>query len=297
MDMTRFSDIDLATWPHGVVSRSELLAAGMNGNAIDHRRRNGRLFTVYRGVYAVGRPEVSIWGRRRAIVLACGAGAVLSHRSAAGAWGLRPDGGPAWGVTVPTGRRPRAPVVAYRKRLDPRDTTVLEGVPITTVARTLFDLSSVIPVHQERRAIERAVELDLFHLPDLEDVLRRQQGRRGTPALGALLADFRRHGVTHTRSDLEAAFLQLCLEYGLPRPSINHYADGREPDATWPGSDLIVEIDSWRYHRSRQAFGADRAKDREALRRRRRTARFTDVEISDAPATVAAELRALLAAA
>ena len=295
MDMTRKSDIDLASWPHGVVARHELLAAGMNDNAIDHRRRSGRLFTKFRGVYAIGRPELTPWGRRRAIVLACGDGAVLSHRSAASAWGLRPDGGGAWEVTVSGVRRPRAPVHPYRKRLAAHEVTVLDGVPITTVPRTLFDLSGVIPVHHLRRAIERAVELDLFHLPDVERILHEHRGRPGAPALDGLLADFWRHGMTRTRSDLEAAFLQLCLDHGVPRPSINHYTNGREPDVTWPGSDLIVEIDSWRYHRSRRAFGVDRAKDRAALRAGRRTAWFTDVEITDTPAAVAAELHRLLA--
>ena len=197
-------------------------------------------------------------------------------------------------LTVPTARRTRAPIHAYRRLLAATDVTVLEAVPVTSVARTLLDLSPVIPAHQLRRAVERAVELDLFHLPDVERVLYDHGGRPGAPALEALLGDLRRHGLTRTRSDLEAAFLQLCLDHGVPRPVINRHVDGREMDATWPGSTLVVEIDSWRHHRSRRAFGADRAKDRAALRAGRRTARFTDLEIVDSPATVAAEVLQLL---
>jgi very-short-patch-repair endonuclease len=100
--------------------------------------------------------------------------------------------------------------------------------------------------------------------------------------------------MTRTRSDLEAAFLQLCLDHGLPRPRVNRYADDREPDFTWACSDLIVEIDSWRHHRHRRAFTTDRAKDRAALRHGRRTARFTGDEVEQQPAQVAAEVLALL---
>jgi len=219
---------------------------------------------------------------------------VLSHRSAAAAWGLRPHAGPSWDVNVPGDRSPKAPVSIHRHRLAAHEQTTLRGIPITTPARTLFDLAAVVKAHQLRRAVERSTELDLFHLPDVRRILTAHPARPGTPALLALLADFAAHGMTRTRSDLEAAFLQLCLDHGVPRPEVNRYRDGREADFTWPGSDLIVEIDSWRHHRHRTAFGVDRAKDRAALRQGRRTARFTGDEIEGRPAEVAAELRALL---
>jgi very-short-patch-repair endonuclease len=280
---------------HGVVARRDLLAAGVGTGAIAHRLAVGRLFVKYRGVYAVGRPDVSVWGERRAIVLACGTGAVLAHRSAAGAWGLRPSAGAVWDVAIPSARRPAAPVRVHRRRLSPGEVTHLEGIPITTVARTHFDLASAIPVHHLRRAVERSVELDRFDLAEVRGVLDGQRGRPGAPQLAALLEDFRAHGVTRTRSDAEAAFLQLCLDHGLPRPRVNRHADGREADFTWDGHPLIVEVDGYRHHRSRRAFGVDRAKDRAALRAGRPTARFTADEIGRDAAGVAAELRALLA--
>ncbi|MDX6729935.1 MAG: hypothetical protein QOK49_4740 [Baekduia sp.] len=271
----------------------------MSPDAIARRCRNGRLVPRYRGVYAVGRPDLTVWGQRRAVVLACGPGAVLSHRSAAGAWGLRPDGGAAWQVAVPTAgrRRPAGPIRTYRHALTAEEITTLEHVPITTVARTLLDLASQVPIHHLRRAVERAVDLGLFHLPDVAAALERHRGRPGSPALASLMTDLRIHGMTHTRSDLEAAFLQLCLDHELPRPIINRGAAGGEIDATWRGHDLIVEIDSWAHHRSPRAFTVDRVKDRAALRAGRRTARFTGDEIERSPANVAAELRALLALA
>lgn len=279
---------------HDVVSHRELTALDVGRRAIQHALATGRLHRTYRGVYAVGRPDLTVWGQRRAILLACGPGAVLSHGSAAGAWGLRPDRNLGWDVIVPGARGPKAPVRIHRRRLGAHEQTTLQGIRITTVARRLFDLSSVIPMHQLRRAIQQSVAEDQFHLPDVRRILDAQRGRPGAPALEAVLADFKTHGMTRTRSDLEALFLQLCLDHGLPRPTINRPADGREIDATWPGHDLLVEIDSWTYHRSRIAFNTDRAKDRAALRAGRRTARFTGDDLEHHPAEAAAELFAVL---
>jgi hypothetical protein len=273
---------------------AELRAAGLGRRAVEHRLATGRLFRVYRGVYAVGRPDLTVWGRRRAIVLACGRDAVLSHLSAAAAWGLRPDNSARWDVSVPSSRRVTAPVRIHRTPLPQDERAQVEGIPVTSVERTLLDLSSVTAAHVLRRAVERAVELDQFDLVAVQRLLARHPRRTGAPALRALLADLAVHGETRTRSDLEALFLQICLDHGLPRPRINRRAGDREIDATWPGSDLLVEVDSWKYHRNRRAFTADRAKDRAALRAGRRTARFTGDEVESDPAGIAAELRALL---
>jgi len=282
---------------HGVVARRDLLAAGVGAGAIDDRLKRRYYLPLYRGVYAVGHANLTVAGRRRAIVLACWPGAVLSHRSAAEAWGLRPGAaGSPWDVTIPgqARLRPAAPVRIHRCRLAVDERGVLDGIPVTSVARTLFDLSSTIPSHHLRRAIERAVELQSFDRGAVERTLARRRGRPGAPALAALLADFAAHGDTHTRSDLEALFLQICLDHDIPRPVLNAVHGGREVDATWPGSDLIVEIDSYAHHRSRAAMRRDRAKDRAALRGGRRTARFTGDELEQAPAGVAAEVLTLL---
>jgi hypothetical protein len=279
---------------HGVASMAELRACGLGRGAIEDRLKKRRLFRKYHGVYAVGRPDLTIWGERRAIVLACGTGAALSHRSAAAAWGLRPQNAGPWAVTVPSARRVRAPVRIHRAPLAAGERVETHGIPVTSVARTLLDLSSVIEKHQLRRAVERAVELELFDLAALRATMAAHPRRPGTPALNELLADFATYGETRTRSDLEALFLQICLDHDLPRPSINATNNGRELDATWPHSDLIVEVDSWRHHRHRTAFTVDRAKDRAALRAGRRTARFTGDELERNPAGVAAEVRELL---
>jgi very-short-patch-repair endonuclease len=284
-------------WLHGVAGRRELLAAGEKPRAIQARLEAGRYLAVYEGVYAIGHADLTVLGRRRAIVLACGEGAVLSHRSAAGAWGLRPDGSARWDVTVrtPSRRQPRAPVKVFRHpTLRADEITDLDGIPTTTVARTLLDLAAIVPPHHLRRAVERAVELELFDLTAMHQALDAHLRRPGRPALVALLADLQDHDLPRTRSDVEAAFLQLCLDHQLPRPQVNHHDNGRERDFRWPDHRLIAEVDGWIHHRSRTAFTTDRRRDREALAEGYRVARFTATEVLRAPAAIAAELRALL---
>jgi very-short-patch-repair endonuclease len=284
-------------WRHGVAARRELLAAGEKPAAIQARIEAGRYLRLHEGVYAIGHADLTVAGRRRAAVLACGARAVLSHRSAAGAWGIRPDGGSRWDVTVRSASRvrPDAPVKAFRHpTLRDEEVTALDGIPTTTVARTLLDLAALVPAHHLRRAVERADDAGLFDLTALRATLDAHPRRPGRRRLLTLLAELRDHDLARTRSDVEAAFLQLCVDHGLPRPQVNRTNNGREHDFTWPAHDLIVEVDGYAFHRSRKAFANDRARDRDALRRGRRVARFTAVEVVSAPTVVAHELEALL---
>jgi hypothetical protein len=197
-------------------------------------------------------------------------------------------------VTVPADRKPDAPVRTYRHRIEPWELTDLDGIPTTTVARTLLDLAAVVPAHHLRRAVERALELELFDLAAITDVLDAHPRRPGRRRLLTLVADLQDHDTPRTRSDVEAAFLQLCLDHDLPRPLVNHHNNGSERDFTFADHRLIVEVDGWTYHRSRRAFETDRVRDRVALAGGYRTARFTATEVLRDPSAVAAELRALL---
>src|SRR4051794_20566159 len=284
-------------WLHGVASRRELLAAGERSAAIQARIEAGRYLRLYEGVYAIGHAELTVAGRRRAIVLACGPRAVLSHRSAAGAWGIRPDGAARWDVTVrkASAVAPDAPVRVYRHpTLRDEEVADLDGIPTTTVARTLLDLAAVVAPHHLRRAVERADELELFDLTALRATLAAHPRRPGRGRLAAIVAQMEEADGERTRSDVEAAFLQLCADHGLPRPQANRRRSGYERDFTWPGHSLIVEVDGYAFHRGRRAFASDRARDRAALRRGERVARFTAREVVSAPSAVAAEVRQLL---
>jgi very-short-patch-repair endonuclease len=257
----------------------------------------GRLVRRWRGVYTLGHALLSPKGEWMAAVLACGAGAVLSHRSAAALWGLRPSTGGRIEVIVPLGGRRSDAGIRTRESgiVAERFATVAEGIPVTTPAWTLLDLGSVLRPHQLRRAIEQADRLDLFDLRAVDAALSVDPGRPGSPALRALLKDMRAYDVTRTRSDPEAELLQLCLDHDLPRPQVNHYENGIEVDFRWPAQRLLVEVDGWSFHRSRRAFTDDRARDRRALQAGWRVARFPAQEVSGAPAAVAAELAVLLA--
>jgi very-short-patch-repair endonuclease len=171
---------------------------------------------------------------------------------------------------------------------------VVDGIPVTSVAWTLLDLASVLRPHQLRRAVEESERLELFDLAAVQKALAADPARPGSPALLALLADMKDHGVTRTRSDVEALMLHLCIEHNLPRPQVNRYDNGCEVDFRWPAERLIVEVDGWQFHRSRRAFITDRARDRAALQTGWRVARFPADEVQHSPEGVAIELRTLL---
>lgn len=285
---------ELVHLQRGVIARRQLLAGGMSSSAIARRVRSGLLVVVYSGVYAVGHGVLTVEGRRFAAVLACGPTALAGMRTAGAAWGLVASAGSRWEVIVPR-MGPRAPspqVRVYRRAsLLADERTTLEGLPITTVARTLFDLSTVVGPVGLRRAVEHADALELFDLVAVTAVL---DAHRGAPVLRAFLADAYRENVTLTRSDLEARFLQLCIDQTLPRPVVNRFEGGTEVDFSWPGHRLRVEVDGWRWHRSRGAFTDDRARDRHATLAGERTLRYTHADVVHRGATVVRELRAAL---
>jgi very-short-patch-repair endonuclease len=289
----------LAAQQHGLVTRRQLLHLDLGEDAIDHRLATGRLVKVQRGVYAVGHKELRREGTVLAVVLGAGNRAVLSHRSAAALWGIRPWSGTFVEVTVPgrggvTKRRGR--LIHRSAELADGERTIERGVPTTTVARTLLDLGAVVPAHHLRRAVERSEQAELFDLREVRRALDAHPTRPGRRALTALLRDMHEHGVSVTRSDLEAIMLQICLDHDLPRPQVNRFDGIRESDFRWPARRLIVEVDSWTFHgRTRTAFDRDRARDRALLREGWRVARFTDRQLLTGRAGIARELAALLA--
>lgn len=233
----------LALRQHGVVGRCQLVALGVSRRAIDRRLRSGRLHAVHRGVYAPGHAPLTLPGRFMAAVLACGPGAVLSHRSAAVLWGIQRSA-PRWvEVTVcgQQGRR-RAGIVACRATLEQRERTVCHGIPVTTPGRTLIDLADIL----SERALQRAVdEADYLRL-DCSG-FRPLPGRRGRGRVAAVLA-FHRAESTRTRTDLEERFLALCRAYDLPLPEVNVHVEGYEVDFLWSDQRLIVETDGRAAH-------------------------------------------------
>ena len=210
----------LAERQHGVVARRQLLAAGLSREAVGHRIRIGRLYCLYRGVYAVGHRLLSPEARWMAAVLAAGPGAVLSHRSAAGLWGIRPWRGGNVDVTTSSSRRQRPGITWHVTNLPADEITSLAAIPVTTVPRTLLDLAAVL----DRRATERAInEAEVHGYTDplsLPALLARYPRRRGTAAIRSILAAGAL-GTTLTRSELEERFLRFLAQRRLPRPELN----------------------------------------------------------------------------
>jgi hypothetical protein len=277
-----------------VVSRSQLLARGVSRGAVEHWLSVGRLQLLYRGVYAVGHASLGREGRRLAAVLACGPDAVLSHRTAAAHWGLLRTNQTRIDVTAPRGRHGAPGIRLHRTRsLDAQDTTHHEGIPITSVARTLLDLAAQARPSELERALAQADRLRVYDHRTITDVIARSNGHRGTN----VLAEATTQQPKWTRNAWEAEFLELIRKASLPEPLTNdafHAPDHGhcEPDYHWPTHRVIVETDGFETHGTQAAFRNDRAKDAALTASGYRVLRFTkDVE----PDLVVRRLRALLA--
>jgi very-short-patch-repair endonuclease len=230
-----------------------------------------------------------------AAVLAAGPGAVLSHRAAAALWAIRQSTRTATEVIAPR-RCGRPGIDAYRIIL-PRDEIAVEnGIPVTNPARTLFDLAAVVTQQQLEHALNEAEIRRLTSSLPLDALIARHPRRRGTQALNRALEKQRQHGETVIRSDFETAFLDFTERHGLPRPHMNQPLGPYEPDALWPDQRLIVELDSYDIHTTRQAFEADRKRDRDLRTNHYRTVRITWRQLTHDPYTLARQLRTLLTA-
>jgi hypothetical protein len=207
-----------------------------------------------------------------AAVLACGPHALVSHRSAGGLHGLRPDNRRTVDITVPRASvRQRAGILVHASgTLSARDRTIVNGIPCTSVARTLVDLAAELDRRGTERAIDQAEVRGVFDLRAVDDVLDRTEGHPGAAVVRAVLADL--EGPTLTDQELEERFLALCRDAGLPQPEVNAWvrlddeaaAPGRthvKVDFLWRKEGLAVETDGWATHRSRHSFEDDRFRD------------------------------------
>jgi len=278
----------------GVVTWDQLIAAGVSGSAIGRALSDGRLARMHHGVYAIGHTALRAEGAWMAAVLTGGPGTVLSHRDAGAAWELC---GSSWSrvhITVVGDRFHRRPGVrVHRCRLHRDDVTVHRGIPITTPMRTLLDFAEVTDVRGLSRAVEHSDRLGLFDGRAMSALLERSFGRRGVRPMRCVLGQYDDNHL-FTRSDLEDLALDLVRDHGLPRPQVNVRIGADEVDLLWPAEKLIVEADSWRFHRTRAAFERDRRRDAELQARGYRVIRVTWRQAHDEPAWIAAKVRDLL---
>ena len=274
------------------MSAAQLHAAGLGRGAIHARVLAGRLIRLYRGVYAVGHAQLTPLGWRWAAVLACGGpgAAALSHGSAAAVWDLLPSPAKFDVTTLRTAHATPTSRVHRSRTLHPTDITDHDGLPVTTVARTLVDLATTLTSHRLERVVHRAEHLRLLDTHSLDEQLKRAHGRRTKP-LKAAVEHLAVREPDITRSDLEERFLTLILSEGFPRPHTNATVGPYVVDFLWPDRRLIVETDGAATHATPTAFHADRRRDAELAGRGYRVLRFTWRQVLYEPHSVLRAMR------
>jgi predicted transcriptional regulator of viral defense system len=288
-----------ATAQHGVIARRQLLELGLTRHHVETMLDTRRLHRVHRGVYAVGHRALSTRGRWMAAVLACGLGALLSHRSCAALAGVRQTAIAYVEVIVPSRRGQIAGVRAYvSQRIEPQDRHEIDGIPCTSLARTLLDLATVLPRRGLERVCDEAAVQEIFDLRAVNDVLARSHGCRGAAKLQAVLHEHA-IGTTRTRSDLEELALAVLDGFAIPR-AVNNVRvfcrDGVMPevDFLWRAQRLVLEVDGGRYHSSPRQIARDRRKEADLVRAGYRVLRASEWQLEHDPRGVALMVRAAL---
>ncbi|MGH7502078.1 MAG: endonuclease domain-containing protein [Longimicrobiales bacterium] len=286
----------LAARQHGVVARVQLLRAGVQPDLVDHRLRTGRLRRLHRGIYLAG-PLTGPYTREMAAVLACGEHSAVSHRSAAALWQMLPPGqnGKPVEVVLTRGRGGRMPDIRVRHvhtiRAD--ELTVRDGIPITTAARTLYDLAVLAGRRELERALAEALALRLVERSDVLALLDRRARRPGVSRLRGLVEGESR--VALTRSEAEERFLTLIRKARLDDPDTNVEVAGHEVDFLWRAERLVVEVDGRAFHASYRRFESDRRRDAVLVAAGLRVIRVTWHQIVDEPEALLVRLAQALA--
>lgn len=287
----------LAGEQHGVVTRKQLLAAGMSAAAIGRRMTAGRLRGLHAGVYLLG-PVEPDRARAMAAVLAGGRDAVLSHTSAAGVWGIRPidDDGPVH-VSVPGRSLSRTSGILFHRVAPLRDDELArnDGIALTSPTRTLVDAAGLLGSREIELALASAERAGLVRGDEMRATLDRHPGRPGVGILRALVSQ--RAGPTLTRSEAERRGRSLVRQAGLPAPHTNVRIGPYELDMFWPEEGLAIEIDGHAYHASRARFEGDRQKDAWLRARGIEVIRLTWRQITRDPIRTAVQIGQVLALA
>lgn len=274
----------------------------MGDGGIAHAIRVGRLHRVFRGVYAVGHSSIGERGRLCAATLACGARAVISHRSAGALLGLLDKGPVVIDVIAPGDRGRDIDGIRFHRVRPPRryEVGTVAGIPCTSPSRTLVDLAGTVGDWTLRSCFERAAQKKYLDIPAIEASM--DPGRRGNRSLRALIAEWRGAAPIakkeRLKSPLEAKVLPLVLAHPIPAPHLNapvEIAEGRiEVDFLWPDHRFALEADSRDFHSTPIAFERDRWRDRELLRAGYTSLRVTHRQAETETAAIAETIAAHL---
>lgn len=277
---------EIAARQHGLVRTKDVRAIGLDSSAVSKRRARGLLHRVHRGVDAVGHAALSREARWLAAAFAAGEEAALDDLAAAELWRIGRAKG---AISVVTTRKVRIAGVRVHRcnHLDPRDVTVRNGIPVTTVARTIVDLAETRTVEQLTNHMYEADFRDLLDLDAVRECASRLLGRHGLANLDEAIGEYLK-GSAGSKSEKEDLFHALARGR-VPKPIVNVKVLGYEVDAYWPEHRLVVEVDG-AGHRRPRARRRDRKRDRDLEAAGYRVLRFSDVEIEREPGDVLATL-------
>jgi Transcriptional regulator, AbiEi antitoxin/Protein of unknown function (DUF559) len=281
----------IAAKQNGNITRGQLLDLGLDDAGIRRRVKAGRLFRVYCGVYAVGRPPVTTQEWASAAVLGCGAGAALSHGSAMVLWGYWRRWETPPEVTIVGNRRPKGIRVHRSTTLRRHDVMWQLRIRVTTPARTALDMAPRLNDRSLKRAVNNMLNSLWSNEDQFAEMVARHPGAPGAKRIAKLL------GLpgTPTRSGWEDEFPVFCKRYGLPIPVMGAPLFGYIVDALFVAERVIVELDSWPFHRGKPAFETDRERDAVTLSHGYVTLRVTEERLEERPQREAERLHAILA--
>ena len=287
----------LAGGQAGAVGRSQLTALGLGRGAIDHRIERRRFHRRHRGAYLVGHDIPAEHADYTVAVLACGEGAYLGRRSALERYGVVERRAGDVHVTVIARRRRSRPGIRVHttRNADPRDFGSIDGLPITSPARSLLDFADDATPNELARAVNEAQVQNLATPTELRALLKRSPGRKGAAILTATLD--RHDGPTTAHEGGEQLLEPLLRRARLPKPAVNAPLLGYEVDFLWEQHKLVIECDSGKFHGTPAAVDRDRRKDAHLRRNGYTVLRYSFWQIADEPEAVIAEIAAHLASA
>jgi Transcriptional regulator, AbiEi antitoxin len=279
----------LAARAHGVVSRVELLAAGITSKEIRQRLERGSLLKVFRGVYRVGHAAPSTEALYMAAVKPAGEGARLSGPAAAHLLSITRGKAPTPEVTAATERLIKG-VDTKRSKLHPSECTTWNRIPCTTPARTLLDLAATLEPDALSRAVHEASVRFKTTPKQIEAVIARHPRAKNA----GTLRDIARGDLPTILSKLERAFITFLKQHKLPPPKTNRPAGAHYVDCRWPDHHLTVELDSYAFHNTRHSWQQDRKRERDAYERGDQFRRYTWHDVTEDQRQMRAELVELL---
>ncbi len=278
-----------------LVTTAELARCGLGKDAVAYRVKSGRLHPVFHGVYSFGCGELPPLAREQAALLVCGEGAFLSHHTAAFIWGLRRSAPPTVEVSVcGRGCRSREGLRVHRIRaVDRRELRRKHGLWVSSPARTVLELAAVATADDLADALDEALARRLLTPRDIDAVLARNRPCRGARRLAELIADETATSISRSRA--EKRLLKLIRDARLPFPDTNVRLGRYELDFMWRRERLVVELDSYTFHRGPDAFHRDREKDLALRDQGIEVLRFTRGHVIREPEVVLVRLAQALA--